>query len=278
MLILIKNTGYTGEVISITKSDKNDRFIYLENVSKSFGKLDALKNANLKIERNKITAIVGDNGSGKSTLIKILSGSLTPDKGTLYIEGRKYKYITPKIAYKNGFSTVYQDLSLDNYRDAIGNIFLGREIIKAGIIIDYKEMYKQTRALLEELNIDIPYLTTPVGYLSGGQRQSVAIARSIFQGSKLIILDEPTAAMGLKESAATNKLIKSLPSKLYTVVMVSHDLDQVYSIADRIFIMRNGTIIGDVTKKDTTPKKLKSKINEEHQTQGCEYYGLINQI
>lgn len=241
-----------------------DKFVYLENISKSFGKLEALKNVSLKLERNKITSLVGDNGSGKSTLIKVLSGSLKPNNGTIHIKGKAYKHLTPKIANENGISTVYQDLSLDNYKDAVGNIFLGKEVTKFGFILNYNEMQKQTEKLLEKLEIDIPYLRTPVGYLSGGQRQSVAIARSIFQGKKLIIFDEPTAAMGLKESIAANKLIKSLPSKGFTVLMISHDLNQVFDIADRIFVMRNGEIIKDAVKSDITLTELKAGISETY--------------
>lgn len=241
-----------------------DEFVYLENISKSFGKLEALKNVSFKLERNKITSLVGDNGSGKSTLIKVLSGSLKPNNGTIHIKGKAYKHLTPKIANENGISTVYQDLSLDNYKDAVGNIFLGKEVTKFGFILNYNEMQKQTEKLLEKLEIDIPYLGTPVGYLSGGQRQSVAIARSIFQGKKLIIFDEPTAAMGLKESIATNKLIKSLPSKGFTVLMISHDLNQVFDIADRIFVMRNGEIIKHAVKSDITLNELKAGISETY--------------
>lgn len=241
---------------------KSDKFVYLENISKSFGKLEALKNVSLELERNKITSLVGDNGSGKSTLIKILSGSLKPNSGTIYMEGKTYRYMTPKIACENGISTVYQDLSLDNYRDAVGNIFLGREITKFGFIIDYIEMEKQTAKFLEKLNMNIQYIKTPVGYLSGGQRQSIAIARSISQGKKLIIFDEPTAAMGLKESIAANELIQSLPSRGYTVLMVSHNLNQVYDISDKIYVMRNGEIIKDVLKSDISLTELKNGICE----------------
>ncbi len=125
-------------------------------------------------------------------------------------------------------------------------------------------MNNQTQVLLESLDIDIPpYLKTPVGYLSGGQRQSVAIARAIFQGRNLIIFDEPTAAMGIKESKATNKLIKSLPDKGFSVLVISHDMHQVFEIADRIFIMRNGEIIDNVLKTDTTPVKLMERISSD---------------
>lgn len=236
-------------------------FASLNNISKSFGKIKALNNMSMKIVRNKITAIVGDNGSGKSTLIKILSGTLNPDHGTIHIEGENYKHMTPKLAYEKGMATVYQDLSLDNHRDVVGNIFLGKELTKFGFILDYKEMNNQTQSILEKLDINIPYLKTPVGYLSGGQRQSVAIARAIFQGKNLIIFDEPTAAMGIRESAATNDLIRSLPDKGFTVLVISHDMHQVFDIADQIYIMRNGQVIEDVSKAETTPMELIERIS-----------------
>lgn len=235
-------------------------FASLKNISKSFGKVNALKNVTMEIEKNKITAIVGDNGSGKSTLIKILSGTLRPDNGNIYIEDECYKYLTPKLAYENGIATVYQDLALDNFRDVAGNIFLGKEITKLGFILNYDEMYRQTERLLNKLNINIPYLKTPVGYLSGGQRQSVAIARAIYQGKKLIIFDEPTAAMGVKESIAINGLIKSLPNKGFSVLIISHDIYQVYDIADRIFIMEHGKIVDNVMKIEITPEELRERI------------------
>lgn len=245
------------------KANYRQAFGSLNNISKNFGKIIALNDVSLNIQRGKITAIVGDNGSGKSTLIKILSGTLKPDKGNIYFEGKDYEYMTPKLAYENGISTVYQDLSLDNYRDVPGNIFLGKELTKLGFIIDYKKMNDMTMSLLESLDINIPYLKTPVGYLSGGQRQSVAIARAILQGKKLIIFDEPTAAMGIKESKATNNLIKSLPAKGFTVLVISHDMQQVFDIADRIFVMRNGEIIEDVLKSETTILKLIERISSE---------------
>lgn len=240
--------------------EKDKAFIYMENISKSFGKLDALKNISIKLEKNKITSLVGDNGSGKSTLIKILSGNIDPNNGFIHMNGKKYSKLTAKTANEIGISTVYQDLSLDNYKDSVMNIFLGKEITKYGFIIDDKEMESQTEELLEKLKIDIPFLRTPVGYLSGGQRQSVAIARSIFQGKKLIIFDEPTAAMGLKESEATNKMIKKLPSKGFTVLMISHDLSQVFDIADKIYVMRNGQIIKEAMKADISLEELKAGI------------------
>jgi len=273
------------------KGKIENTFASLENISKSFGKINALNNVNIDIEKNKITAIVGDNGSGKSTLIKILSGSLKPDSGNIYIDGENYKYLTPKLAIKilsgslkpdsgniyidgenykyltpklaheKGISTVYQDLSLDNYRDVSGNIFLGRELTKYGFILDYERMEDETETLLKDLDIHIPYFKTPVGYLSGGQRQSVAIARAIFQGKNLIIFDEPTAAMGVKETKATNELIKSLPDRGFTVLVISHDMHQVLHLADRIFIMEHGEIIDNVSKTNITVMDLMERIS-----------------
>lgn len=245
----------------VEKSKDRANFASLENISKSFGRIDALRDVTMEIEKNKITAIVGDNGSGKSTLIKILSGILRPDNGNIYIEDKCYKYLTPKLAYENGIAAVYQDLALDNFRDVAGNVFLGKEITKFGFILDYDEMYRQTERLLNKLNINIPYLKTPVGYLSGGQRQSVAIARAIYQGKKLIIFDEPTAAMGVKESIAINGLIKSLSNKGFSVLIISHDIYQVYDIADRIFIMEHGKIVDDVMKIEITPEELRERIS-----------------
>lgn len=245
------------------KIQEECKFAHLDNISKSFGKVKALKDVSVEIKKNKITALVGDNGSGKSTLIKILSGTLRPDYGSIHIGDKSYKYMTPKISYSEGISTVYQDLSLDNYRDIPENIFLGQELTKFGFILDYKKMGNQTQLLLEDLGINIPYLKTPVGYLSGGQRQSVAIARAILQGENLIIFDEPTAAMGIRESKATNKLIKSLPGKGYTVLVISHDMHQVFDIADEIYIMRNGEIINHVLKTDTNPIKLMETISND---------------
>lgn len=248
----------------VSMSFDDSKFICLENIYKSFGKLEALKNVTVKIEKNKITSIVGDNGSGKSTLIKILSGCLKPNSGIIRIYDKDYKYITPKIAYDHGISTVYQDLSLDNYRDAVGNIFLGREITKFGFILNFKEMKKQTEILLEKIDINVPNIDIPTGYLSGGQRQSIAIARSLFQGKKLLIFDEPTAAMGLKESAATNELIKSLPQMGYTVVMISHDINKVHELSDQIYMLQNGEVIKYTKKEDITLHELKQKIRNDY--------------
>ena len=160
-------------------------FIYMENICKKFGKSEVLKNVTVKIARNKITSVVGDNGSGKSTLIKIMSGTLKPSSGSIYIEGKHYTYLTTKIAIIM-VSQLYIR-SLDNFRDAVGNIFLGMEITKYGFILDYKEMNRQTEKLLQGLNINIPYTNIPVGYLSGGQRQSIAIAR-YFPGKNSLFL------------------------------------------------------------------------------------------
>lgn len=261
---IINSSDYIVFGVKIMDKVKSQNiFASLNNITKNFGKIVALKNVSMYVERGKITAIVGDNGSGKSTLIKILSGTLRPSEGSIHIEGKDYEYMIPKLACENGIATVYQDLSLDNYRDVPGNIFLGKELTKFGFILDYEKMNNQTQSLLKSLDINIPYLKTPVGYLSGGQRQSVAIARAIFQGENLIIFDEPTAAMGIRETVATNQLIKYLPEKGFTVLVISHDMNQVFDIADRIFMMRNGEIIEDVLKSEITPMELIERIRNQ---------------
>ncbi|KAF1084771.1 Arabinose import ATP-binding protein AraG [Sporotomaculum syntrophicum] len=155
-------------------------------------------------------AIVGDNGAGKSTLIKLLSGALAPDHGQIMVGDKSYSSMTPGKAISLGISTVYQDLALVDCRDVVSNIFLGREPVYAGFLMDKRRMQKEAAQVLQDLQINIPSLHTPVGLLSGGQRQGVAVARDVFQGGKVIIFDEPTAAMGLQESAKIIKLLQKL--------------------------------------------------------------------
>lgn len=212
-------------------------------ISKSYGHIRALNDVSIDFPKNRISAVVGDNGAGKSTLIKVLSGTLAPDKGTIKVGDRNFPSLTPAQAIKNGIVTVYQDLSLINCRDVVSNIFLGNELMKAGFIVNKRQMEKEAALLLERLNIKIPSLRVNVGDLSGGQRQAVAIARAINLGGEVLILDEPTAAMGVKETAQTLKLILELKVKGYTIILISHNMHQVFSLCDRICVMREGCLV-----------------------------------
>lgn len=229
----------------------NDRFkgvnpfLKIKNITKSFGNIEALKGVSLDIYLGEVLAIVGDNGAGKSTLIKIISGVFMQDYGEIWINNEKKKFLNPKICLNNGISTVYQDLSLVDNRDVAYNIFLGREPMK-GLFIDKKKLYMESKRLIENLEVKIPNIKVPVANLSGGQRQGVAIARAIHQGGKLLIFDEPTAAMGLVESTRVLKLIKRLAEDGYGVIIISHNLEQVFQVAHRVCVMRQGKIMNTV--------------------------------
>lgn len=187
-------------------------FLETEDIHKSFNHVQALKGVSMKAYGGEVLAIVGDNGAGKSTLIKILSGVLKPDCGVIRLEGKEYEKLTPRKASESGISTVYQDLALGNTMDVAANLFLGNERTRGGFL-QKKVMNEEAKRLLEDLDIHIPDVTVPVGNLSGGQRQGVAVARLVHRGGKILIFDEPTAAMGLNESNAVLRLIKKLAAR-----------------------------------------------------------------
>lgn len=226
------------------------------NISKAFGSVEVLKDVSFNLKKGEIVALVGNNGAGKSTLIKIISGVYTQDKGYFNIKGKKVDKLTPEQAIKFGITTVYQDLSLVDTLDVSSNIFLGKEPIRNGFFIDKNKMDKEAINLINKLNIDIPSIDTEVSVLSGGQRQGVAIARAINQGGEILILDEPTAAMGIKESKEVFKLIKNLKEKGYTIIIISHNIQEVFQIADRIIVLRNGKIAGDFMTTNTSEKEI----------------------
>lgn len=225
-------------------------FLEVQDVVKRFGHIIALDGVSLNASLGEILAIVGDNGAGKSTLIKMLSGALVPDEGRIIIEGNPYQALTPKIAMENGISTVYQDLALADSRDVAANIYLGKELTKRGLL-DNKRMYTQAEQLISDLGIDIPDVRMQVAVLSGGQRQGTAVARAINQGGRFFIFDEPTAAMGLTESTAVMELIRKLAQQGLGVIVISHNLPQVFELSDRICIMRHGKIV-DIVKTAKT--------------------------
>ncbi len=234
-------------------------FLEVKELKKSFGHIEALKGASLQAKCGEVLAIVGDNGAGKSTLIKTLSGALTPDSGSIIVDGKEYGHLTPKLAGDNGISTVYQDLSLVNTQTVWENIFLGHEYRNFGWL-NKKKMRREAAELLNNLNISIHNHEEIVGNLSGGQRQAIAVARAIHHGGKMIILDEPTAAMGLRETAATQQLIKNLAVQGYGVIIISHNIQQVFELSDRICVMRQGQVLALVDTKSVTSDDIVSMI------------------
>ena len=231
----------------------------VHDLAKYFGHIQALGGVSLNVTAGSITAIVGDNGSGKSTLIKILSGNLKPDSGSIRIGGKAYPSLTIPQALSRGIRTVYQELALDNYKNSVDNIFLGSELMR-GPFLDRRAMRREAEKLLADIHVSIPDLTEPVGSLSGGQRQGVAIARALRRPGKLLLLDEPTAAMGIQESHSTLEMLAGLRRRGMTQLIVSHNLHQVFALADYVYVMRSGGVIAAASTSDTTPEQLQDLI------------------
>jgi D-xylose transport system ATP-binding protein len=222
----------------------------LTDVSKSFGPVQALSDVNFEVHPGEVVALVGDNGAGKSTLVKTIAGIHTPDGGTILFEGQDVHITNPSDAVELGIATVYQDLARCDNLDVVENLFLGREEKAdgpAGSVgqLDEVGMEKQTGELLENLAVTITDVRAEVGTMSGGQRQQVAIARSLLGEPKLVMLDEPTAALGVRQTAQVLELIKRLRERGYGVVVISHNLADVFEVADRIYVLRLGREAGD---------------------------------
>ena len=215
-------------------------------ISKYYGPITALDQVNLEIYPGEIVAIVGDNGAGKSTLIKVLSGATLPDSGEVFLDGVAVKLDTPQKARNHGIETVYQDLALAPNRDVVQNLYLGRELCYGGMlgsfkILNSREMTRVAERHLKELEVGVPHVSgVPIGQMSGGQRQCVAVARSAFWSSKVMFMDEPTAALGVRESEAVLRLIRRVAKSGTAVALISHAIPHVVSLADRIVVLRHG--------------------------------------
>jgi ABC-type sugar transport system ATPase subunit len=225
-------------------------------ISKRFGGVVALDKVNLAIHSGQVIGLVGDNGAGKSTLIKVLSGAYSPDQGEVFFEGNLVHIRNPRSAKELGIETVYQDLALVDTLDVPGNIFLGREIVKFGFgllrVLDKSRMAREARNILRRLGISLETLNTEVGLLSGGQRQSVAISRAIFTEPKLVILDEPTAALAVREVEHVLELVQNLRAQHIGLIFISHVLQEVFTVADRIVVLRKGQKVADLLTKETS--------------------------
>lgn len=219
----------------------------VRNLEKRFGGVRALQGVSLILRQGETVALVGDNGAGKSTFVKAIAGVQPPDSGEIFLRGEAVSIASPKQAGKLGIEVVYQDLALANSIDVAGNVFLGDEPLKLRLgwfsVPDFARMRRETQATLDRLKIKIPDPRRPVGQLSGGQRQAVAIGRSIRkEGMSLLILDEPTAALGVEEVRKVLDLIRTLREAGQTLLIVSHDLEHVFQVSDRIAVMRSGRV------------------------------------
>ena len=236
--------------------------IEMRGMVKHFGTIRAVENVDLEIGGAEVLAIVGDNGAGKSTLVKMLAGAVHPDAGEIRVEGEPQRLREPNDARRLGIETIYQDLALLPNLDVTSNLFLGREQMADGVlgmlnVVARRRMRAKAREYLKELKINIPQVAgTPVGSLSGGQRQSVAIARAIVWASKLVIMDEPTAALGVVESQAVLRLVERVRERGTSVLIVSHILPHVLELADRIVVMRHGVKVADLPARNITQDHL----------------------
>jgi ABC-type sugar transport system ATPase subunit len=237
-------------------SDGAGPYLQARGLSKSFGHVRALENVDVDVFEGEVLAVVGDNGAGKSTLIKILSGVHQADHGELEVAGRPIRLADPHAARQLGIATVFQDLALVDMRDVAANLYLGREPVRWRYFVDRRKMLQGAREVMRDLRVHLPSLTAEVGQLSGGQRQSIALGRATAQHGRVIIMDEPTAALGVRESRKVLDLILRLKASGTGVVIVSHNLRHVFSVADRILVLRHGQRVGVRDKTATAPDEI----------------------
>lgn len=237
------------------------RILEIRDIRKRFGAVQALGGVSLHVSAGEVVALVGDNGAGKSTTIKMIAGVEQPDEGEIQFLGQNVKLTSPVVAEKLGIQTVYQDLALCDNLDIVANLFLGREIARPLIpgfikVMDKNEMERRAVPVLRDLGINLPPLTTQVASLSGGQRQTVAVARAVLWGSKLVMLDEPTAALGVAQQKAVLDLITRLSKNGVAVLVISHNLSDVFKIADRIIVLRLGRTVASFVRAEVTTEQV----------------------
>jgi ABC-type sugar transport system ATPase subunit len=235
----------------------------LKDVHKSFGAIEALRGVTFSVEAGSATALVGDNGAGKSTLMKTITGVYRPDKGSILFDGARLDTLDPRAIRERGIEMIYQDLALAKMRDVASNIFLGREITHNVLglkLIDHKRMESEAEKMIEKLGARVKSVKQVAGLLSGGQQQSVAIARALTFNPKLVIMDEPTAALAVREIEHVLDLIRNLKSQGIAVILISHRLTDVFAVCDRIVVLRQGAVIADDPTTQTSMNAVVSHI------------------
>jgi ABC-type sugar transport system ATPase subunit len=233
----------------------------VEDVSKAFGSVVALRGASLSARAGEVTAIVGDNGAGKSTLIKCIAGVNRPDGGELRFDSEPVSFASPEDARRHGIETVYQNLALIEDLSIWQNLFLNREVTLARLpVLNRRVMRRRAESLLHELDVDVPSVRARVRRLSGGQRQAVAISRAVAWGSRLVIMDEPTAALGVRETAKVEDFIRRLRERELAVLVISHNFEQVLRLSDQIWVMRSGRVVAGRRTTEVTSDELVAMI------------------
>lgn len=249
-------------------------YLSCRGISKHFGGVQALADVDLDLYLGEVVALVGDNGAGKSTLVKIISGIEAPSTGTISVEGKEVSIRSPHDASAAGIETIYQDLALCDNLDVVANLFLGREQLLSPVIgspLSEAEMERRTTAVLQSLHIRIPSVRALVGALSGGQRQSTAVGRAVLWGSKVVLLDEPTAALGVAQQREVLDLVRRLKDQGLGVVLISHNLQQVFDVADRLVVLRLGRVAANVKRSEASTDEVVAYITGAHATDPTAY-------
>jgi ABC-type sugar transport system ATPase subunit len=233
----------------------------VRGIGKNFGGVVALQEVDLQVRDGEIVAIVGDNGAGKSTLMKIIAGAQLPSRGQLLVDGTPVHFDRPSDSRAHGIEVVYQDLALAESQEVFMNMFLGRELVRTPFaLLQKRRMRRETTAILDELDVHVPSSRSIVRNLSGGQRQGVAIGRAVHWARRLVLMDEPTAALGVQETAKVEQTITRLRQRGLAVLLVSHNLDQVFRLSDRIYVLRRGQMAGHLMTKECRPDDVVAMI------------------
>ena len=246
--------------MTMAPRDNRTPLVEMRDMSVSFGGVHAVRDVSIDLRPGEILGLVGGNGAGKSTLVKVLAGAQRADSGQILIDGKPVIITTPRDAKAYGIETIYQTLALADNQDAPSNMFLGRELLTRWGTLDDSAMEDATRKIMARLNPKFQNFKTPVNSLSGGQRQSVAIARAVHFNARILIMDEPTAALGPAETEQVRQLMRQLKSEGIGIIMISHDIHDVYDLADRISVMLQGDLVGTVNKNDVTMDEVLAMI------------------
>ena len=234
--------------------------VEMRDISVSFGGIKAVDHVSVDLNAGEVVGLLGHNGAGKTTLIKVLSGAYQADSGEIYLSGKKARIENPRDARAYNIETIYQTLALADNLDSPSNLFLGRELTTPLGFVDDAQMEAETRKIMARLNRNFHNFSDPVASLSGGQRQSVAIARAVYFDARILIMDEPTAALGPQETEMVSELIRQLKSEGIGIFLISHDIHEVMELCDRASVMKNGRLVGTVNIADVTDEDLLSMI------------------
>ena len=235
----------------------------VRNVSMSFGKVRALQDVSMRVYPGDVVGLLGDNGAGKSTLINLISGNFRPDEGDILLDGKPRRFSSPAEAQAAGIHTVYQNAAVAENASVSANFFIGRELSRGipGLrILQNRAMEETTRKVMAEIGVQIPSVRAKMGYLSGGQRQSVIVGRFVHWGGRIALLDEPFAALGLTESQNALDLISQVSARGIPIVLITHNIGQAWDVINKVVVLRHGEVVGDSPRKDVTPSEVVSMI------------------